>query len=116
MRFDDILVITVTTISKGSQRMNVVVSNLSWLSWLIFGALAGWVASMLTGYHSRMGCVSHIVVGIIGAILGGWLYSLITGQILVVGWNWTAFLVAVLGAIVLLTILHLLSGPKRPEE
>jgi uncharacterized membrane protein YeaQ/YmgE (transglycosylase-associated protein family) len=63
-----------------------------------------------------MGCVSDIVVGIIGAILGGWLYSLITGHMLVVGWNWTAFLVAVLGSIVLLTILNLLSGPNRPGK
>jgi len=49
-----------------------------------------------------VGCVSNIIVGIIGSILGGWLSLLITGHMLVVGWNWTAFLVAVLGAIVLL--------------
>ena len=96
--------------------MNIVVSNFGWFSWLIFGALAGWVASMFTGHNSRMGCVSNIAVGIVGAILGGWLYELITGQMLVVGWNWTAFLVAVLGAVVLLTILNLLSGPRRPEK
>jgi len=45
--------------------------------------------------------VSNIIVGIIGSILGGWLSLLITGHMLVVGWNWTAFLVAVLDAIVL---------------
>ena len=96
--------------------MNVVVSNFGWLSWLIFGALAGWVASLLTGRSSRMGCVSNMIVGIIGAIVGGWLYSLITGRLLVVGWNWTAFLVAVLGAIVLLTILNWLSGSHRSDK
>jgi uncharacterized membrane protein YeaQ/YmgE (transglycosylase-associated protein family) len=90
--------------------MNVIVSNLSWLSWLIFGALAGWIASIFTGHNSRMGCVSNIVVGIIGSFLGGWLYSLITGHPLMVGWNWTAFLVAVLGAIALLMVLNLLFG------
>ncbi|TMC13852.1 MAG: GlsB/YeaQ/YmgE family stress response membrane protein [Chloroflexi bacterium] len=83
---------------------------------MVFGALAGWVASLFTGHSSRAGCVSNIIVGIIGSILGGWLSLLITGHMLVVGWNWTAFLVAVLGAIVLLTILNLLSGPHRPEK
>jgi uncharacterized membrane protein YeaQ/YmgE (transglycosylase-associated protein family) len=35
--------------------MNVVVSNVSWLSWIIFGALAGWIASIVTGNNSRLG-------------------------------------------------------------
>ena len=39
-----------------------VISNLSWLSWIIFGALAGWIASILTGNNSRMGCLSNIIV------------------------------------------------------
>ncbi len=62
--------------------MEPVVSNLSWLSWIIFGALAGWIASILTGNNSRMGCFSNIIVGIVGAFLGGWIYSLITGHTL----------------------------------
>ena len=82
--------------------MEPVVSNLSWLSWIIFGALAGWIASILTRNNSRMGCFSNIIVGIVGAFLGGWIYSLITGHTLFVSWNLTAFIVAVLGAVVLL--------------
>jgi uncharacterized membrane protein YeaQ/YmgE (transglycosylase-associated protein family) len=93
--------------------MDVIVSNLGWISWLIFGALAGWVASIFAGHNSRMGCVGNIVVGIIGSFLGGWIYSLITGHPLVVGWNWTAFLIAVLGAIALLMVLNLFFGRDR---
>ena len=81
---------------------------------LIFGALAGWVASILTGRNSRQGCIGNIIVGIIGAFLGGWGYSLFTGRPLVVGWNWTAFIVAVLGAVVLLALLNLVFG-RRAE-
>jgi uncharacterized membrane protein YeaQ/YmgE (transglycosylase-associated protein family) len=91
--------------------MDSIVSNLSWISWIIFGALAGWVASLLTG-RSSQGCIGNIIVGIIGAFLGGWGYSLFTGHPLVVGWNWTAFIVAVIGAVVLLGLLNLISGRR----
>jgi uncharacterized membrane protein YeaQ/YmgE (transglycosylase-associated protein family) len=92
--------------------MNGVISNLGLLSWIIFGALAGWIANLLTGNRSRMGCIGNIIVGIIGAFLGGWVYSLITGHALVIEWDWTAFIVAVLGAIALLAILNLLFGRR----
>jgi uncharacterized membrane protein YeaQ/YmgE (transglycosylase-associated protein family) len=92
--------------------MEHVVSNLSWLSWIVFGALAGWIASILTGDNSRMGCFSNIIVGIAGAFLGGWIYSLITGHALLVGWNLTAFIVAILGAVLLLAVLNALFGRR----
>jgi uncharacterized membrane protein YeaQ/YmgE (transglycosylase-associated protein family) len=95
--------------------MGIIVSSFGWLSWIIFGALAGGIANMLTGSRSRQGCVSSIIVGIIGAFLGGWIYESITGQTLVVGWNLTAFIIAVLGSIALLTVLNLLSG-RRSEK
>lgn len=88
--------------------MGVIVSNLGWLSWIIFGALAGWVASLITGNRSQTGCLTNIIVGIVGAFLGGWVYSLITGHKLFVSWNLTAFIVAVLGAVVLLAVLNLI--------
>lgn len=91
--------------------MDSIVSNLSWISWIIFGALAGWVASLLTG-RSSQGCIGNIIVGIIGAFLGGWGYSLFTGHPLVVGWNLTAFIVAVIGAVVLLGLLNLIFGRR----
>ena len=93
--------------------MDVVVSNLGWLSWIIFGALAGWVASLITGNRSQTGCLTNIIVGIVGAFLGGWVYSFITGHKLFVSWNWTAFIVAVLGAVVLLAVLNLILGRRR---
>ncbi|HPR09437.1 GlsB/YeaQ/YmgE family stress response membrane protein [Candidatus Saccharibacteria bacterium] len=41
--------------------------------WIVFGALAGWIASMIAGTDARQGAVANIVVGILGAFLGGWL-------------------------------------------
>ena len=90
--------------------MDAVVSNLGWFSWIIFGALAGWIASIITRRNSRQGCLMNIIVGIVGAFLGGWGYSLLTGHPLVIGWSWTAFIVAVIGAVVLLAVINLVSG------
>ena len=90
--------------------MDVITSNLGLFSWIIFGALAGWVANFVTGGNSRLGCLGNIVVGVIGSFIGGWLYALITHQKFVIGWNWTSFIVAVIGGIVLLAIINLIFG------
>jgi uncharacterized membrane protein YeaQ/YmgE (transglycosylase-associated protein family) len=74
------------------------------LAWVIFGALAGWVASIITGRNERQGCIMNIVVGIVGALLGGFLIQLLTGVGVDIGFNLRSFLVAVLGAVVLLLI------------
>jgi uncharacterized membrane protein YeaQ/YmgE (transglycosylase-associated protein family) len=74
------------------------------LGWIIFGALAGWVASILAGTNERQGCIMNILVGVIGAFLGGFLVELITGTGISFGWDWRSFIVAVLGSILLLFI------------
>jgi uncharacterized membrane protein YeaQ/YmgE (transglycosylase-associated protein family) len=74
------------------------------ISWVIFGALAGWVASMIAGTNERQGCLMNIVVGVIGAILGGFLVELITGNSFNFTWNIRSFIVAVIGAIGLLAL------------
>jgi uncharacterized membrane protein YeaQ/YmgE (transglycosylase-associated protein family) len=81
------------------------------LSWIIFGALAGWIASLITGRNERQGCLMNIIVGIIGASLGGWIMSLFGGSG-VTGFNLPSFLVAVLGAVVLLAIVNFIFGRK----
>ena len=95
--------------------MDVINSNLGLFSWIIFGALAGWVASLVAGGHSRLGCFGNIIVGILGAFVGGWIYSLITHHPLVVGWNWTAFIVAVIGGVVLLIIINAVFNSRQQK-
>jgi uncharacterized membrane protein YeaQ/YmgE (transglycosylase-associated protein family) len=73
------------------------------LTWIIFGAIAGWVASILTGRNHRMGCLSNIIIGILGAFLGGFLMNLLGGGS-VSGFNLPSFGVAILGSVVFLTI------------
>lgn len=74
------------------------------ISWIIFGALAGWVASMLVGTSKRQGCLMNIIVGIVGAFLGGLIFRLVTREPVWFDWNFQSFAVAVLGAVLLLAI------------
>lgn len=74
------------------------------LSWIVFGALAGWVASMIAGTNRRQGCLTDIVVGIVGAFLGGLIMELVTGAGVRFHFSFQSFAVAVLGAVILLVI------------
>lgn len=71
--------------------------------WIIFGALVGWIASMIMKTDAEQGLFLNIIVGIIGAVIGGWLMTFI-GEGGVQGFNFYSFLVALLGACVLIGI------------
>ena len=73
------------------------------ISWIIVGALAGWIASMIMGKNAQMGALANIGVWIAGGFIGGFLLSLIDkGQL--TGINLPTIGTAVLGAVVLLFI------------
>ena len=80
---------------------------MNWIVWAIFGGLAGWVATMITGTDARFGVIGNIVIGIIGAYLGGWLSTRFFGGPVVTGFDLRSFAVAVAGAVVLLFIMSL---------
>ena len=77
------------------------------LAWLIFGALTGWIASIIMGKNRKMGAIANIIVGIIGAFLGGWLFSFFGAQG-VTGFNLQSLFVAVVGAVALIFIVGLI--------
>lgn len=74
--------------------------------WIILGALAGWIASMIMGRDSQMGAGANIVVGIIGAVIGGLIMNAL-GSPGVTGFNLYSVLVAIGGAVVLLFLVGL---------
>lgn len=84
---------------------------MGFLGWIILGGLAGWIASILTGDSKSMGILANIVVGVVGAMIGGYVLSSI-GGIGVTGFNIWSLAVAVLGSILLLTLVRLIRGGK----
>ncbi len=81
------------------------------LAWIVFGALAGWVASLITGRHQ--GCCLNIIVGIVGAFIGGIVVQLATGHGFDIGPDLPSFAAAVLGAVILLAIAGIATRPRR---
>ena len=79
------------------------------IAWIIFGGLAGWIASKLLSTDAQQGVIANIVVGVIGAFLGGYLMQVI-GESGVDGFNLRSFLVAVVGAVVFLAIYKVIRG------
>lgn len=75
--------------------------------WIVFGAIAGWIASVIMHTNSNQGTITDIVMGIIGAVVGGFLMGLV-GQSGVNGFNLYSMGVAVIGAIVVIYIGHTL--------
>ncbi|MDZ4226065.1 MAG: GlsB/YeaQ/YmgE family stress response membrane protein [Patescibacteria group bacterium] len=73
--------------------------------WIVFGGLVGWVASMIMKTDAEQGVLLNVIVGVVGAVLGGWLMSFF-GQSGVEGFNFYSFLVALLGACVLIAIVR----------
>ena len=74
------------------------------LSWIFFGALAGWIASIIMGTNRQQGCFGNIIIGVLGALLGGIVMQLIVGRPILSSWNLTSFIVAVVGACVVLLL------------
>lgn len=83
--------------------------------WLLFGALAGWIASKIMKRDSSMGAIANIIVGIIGAGIGGWIASFL-GFGGVNGFNIWSLLIAIGGACLVLLITGALFRKKEPEK
>jgi uncharacterized membrane protein YeaQ/YmgE (transglycosylase-associated protein family) len=76
---------------------------MSIIGWVVLGAIAGWLASLVTGRNERMGCIANIVAGVVGALVGGFVFSLFGGGG-VTGFNLSSLIVAFIGAVIVLLI------------
>ncbi len=84
---------------------------MSIIGWIILGAIAGWIASIIAGRNAQMGLLANIIAGIIGALVGGFLFSMF-GGVGVTGFNIYSLLVAIIGAVIVLLIWNAISGRR----
>ncbi|HEX2165448.1 MAG TPA: GlsB/YeaQ/YmgE family stress response membrane protein [Thermoanaerobaculia bacterium] len=82
------------------------------ISWVLFGLVAGVVAKLLMPGKDPGGCIVTSLIGIAGALLGGFLATAL-GFGGVAAWDWRSFFIAVIGALLLLAIYRAVRGRKR---
>ncbi len=87
--------------SKGEHN---IMDGMSLIGWIVIGGIAGAIASMVM--HSRLGLVGDIIVGIVGAFVGGFLFNLIGAQG-TTGFNVWSIFVAFVGAVILLGLIRM---------
>jgi uncharacterized membrane protein YeaQ/YmgE (transglycosylase-associated protein family) len=75
------------------------------IGWIIIGAIAGWLASMVTGNDKKMGAFANITVGIIGGLIGGFIMFLLGGTG-ISGFNLWSLLIAFIGSLIVLWIFN----------
>lgn len=83
---------------------------MNFIIWIVVGGILGWIASMIMKTDAQQGMLLNIVVGIVGALLGGWLLAPLfgTGTINQSDFSIGSLLVSLLGAVILLAIVNLL--------
>ena len=84
---------------------------MSIVAWLVLGLIAGFIASQIVN-KGGSGVILDIVLGVVGAFVGGYLFSLV-GATPITGFNIYSMFVAVVGAVVVLAIYHLIVDNRR---
>jgi len=88
---------------------------MNFIIWLVVGGIVGWLASIVMKTDAQQGIILNVVVGIVGAMLGGWLLAPLFGATTINqdALNLPALLVSFLGAIILLAIVKMIRGASR---
>jgi len=87
---------------------------MNFIIWLVVGGVVGWLASLVMKTDAQQGILLNVIVGIVGALLGGWLLSPLFGMGTINQDNFSigALFISFLGAVILLAIVKLLFGRR----
>jgi uncharacterized membrane protein YeaQ/YmgE (transglycosylase-associated protein family) len=86
---------------------------MSIISWIVVGAIAGYIAGFLVRGDEGLGVIGHIVLGIVGALVGGFLAGLLLNKDLTTGINIETIVVAVIGAVITVLVVGAVTGRSR---
>jgi uncharacterized membrane protein YeaQ/YmgE (transglycosylase-associated protein family) len=87
---------------------------MSIIAWLVIGAIAGWVAGKLVPGDEGYGVIGTIIAGVIGAMVGGWLFALLTSnEDWLTGIDIPTLLAAIVGAVIVVFAWQMISGRRR---
>jgi uncharacterized membrane protein YeaQ/YmgE (transglycosylase-associated protein family) len=85
---------------------------MNWLAWIVVGIIAGALARTVIRGEGPGGCLGDLIIGVIGAIIGGYLFNFF-GHSGATGINIYSIIVAFVGSLVLLLILRAISPPRK---
>lgn len=85
------------------------------LAWIVFGLIAGGIAKFIMPGKDPGGCIGTILIGIVGALIGGFLGARLFDTGSVTGFNLRSFVIAIAGAIILLILYRLLLQRRPPR-
>jgi uncharacterized membrane protein YeaQ/YmgE (transglycosylase-associated protein family) len=80
------------------------------IAWIVLGAIAGWITNMIMG--GGEGVIATIILGIIGAVVGGWLAGTVLKVADVTGINVESIVVAVIGAVIVVAVYRMVAGRR----
>ena len=82
------------------------------ISWIVFGLIAGLIAKLIMPGRDPGGCIITVIVGVIGALLGGFMATRL-GFGGISGFDWRSLFIAILGSLILLFVWRAISGRRR---
>lgn len=82
------------------------------IAWIVLGAIAGYLTNMIMG--GGEGVIATIILGIVGAVVGGWLAGTVLNLADVTGINPESIVVSVIGGVIVVAVYRLLMGQRRP--
>src|SRR5271154_42256 len=90
------------------ENLTVTVQTRGFLSWIFIGLIAGWIAGHITRGRG-FGCIIDIILGLVGAVIGGWIFT----KLGIIAWGfWGSLAAATVGAVVLVAIARVFAGGK----
>jgi len=86
---------------------------MSILGWIVFGAITGWLASLIVSSRGQ-GCIVNIALGLVGSVVGGAIFRALTNEDVINGFNLKSIVIAIIGAVGVLLLWHAIAGRRRP--